>query len=286
MLLAAAVLAAAPATAGQVAPAPVAPASPPPSPPPGVTGARLRLPGYLSADEVPDTFKVLPPAPSGSSPARAEDKAVYKQTRALQGSPRWTLAASDAVLNPFSILNAQSCALGVTLNANNAPTLVTLLTRSGRDASHIVNRAKDQFKQLRPFVAEGGPICTENARDSVAKSFSYPSGHATYAWAASLILAELAPDRAGPLMARARAFGESRVVCGVHWVSDVEEGRDNASILLAVLHANAQFSADLAEARLEVKAALASRPQGAPDPAASDLCRMQADAAARTPWTR
>jgi acid phosphatase (class A) len=31
-----------------------------------------------------------------------------------------------------------------------------------------------------------------------------------------LILAELAPERATPILNRGRAYGESRVVCGVH----------------------------------------------------------------------
>ena len=244
------------------------------------------LPGYLPSDGVPDSFRILPPAPSGDSPARRADIAAYRETRGLRGGERWDLAASDAVLTPFSILDDESCALGVRLDRTNAPHLIDLLTRTERDASHIVNKAKDQFRQVRPFVALGGPICTEADRDGVAKSYSYPSGHATYSWAVGLILAELAPDRATPILARARAYGESRVVCGVHWVSDVEEGRTNASVLLAVLHAQPQFEADLAGARREVDAARAesaTRPQ-AGAPAGPVRCAL--DASGHTPWTR
>ena len=240
--------------------------------------------GYLPNETVPDTFKILPPPPKSSSPARSEDEAAYRETRKLQGAPRWALASDDAVLTPLSLLADESCAMNVSLGPANAPELVKLLTRVGRDSSQIVNKAKDQFKQLRPFVVEGGPICTESDRQGIAKSYSYPSGHSTYSWAASLILAELAPERATPILARGRAYGESRVVCGVHWVSDVEEGRTNASILVAVLHSNPAFMADLAEAKLEVASAYAAGGSSHIIPA--NRCAAEAAAAAHTPWTR
>ncbi|MFX8852512.1 phosphatase PAP2 family protein, partial [Acinetobacter baumannii] len=89
------------------------------------------------------------------------------------------------------------------------------LGRVGRDASSITNLAKDHFERPRPFIAPGGAICTESDRAGLMKSYGYPSGHATFSWAVGLILAELVPDRATDILARARAFGESRVVCGV-----------------------------------------------------------------------
>jgi acid phosphatase (class A) len=92
----------------------------------------------------------------------------------------------------------------------------------------------------------------------LAKSASYPSGHSTLSWAWGLILAELAPDRATEIMLRAREIGDSRVICGVHYVSDVEEGRINGSILVAALHANPEFSVDLERSRAEVAAARAA----------------------------
>ena len=54
---------------------------------------------------------------------------------------------------------------------------------------------------------------------------------------------------------RARSIGESRVVCGVHYLSDVEEGRTNGSALVAALHSSPEFRADMEKARAEVAAA-------------------------------
>lgn len=44
-------------------------------------------------------------------------------------------------------------------------------------------------------------------------------------WARGLLPMALAPVRAGALLARAQASGQSRMVCGVHWQSGVAAGR-------------------------------------------------------------
>ena len=87
---------------------------------------------------------------------------------------------------------------------------------------------------------------------------SYPSGHSAIGWAWALILAEAAPDRADAILARGRSFSQSRIVCNVHWLSDTEEGRMMGSAVVAKLHDNATFRADLDAARGEIAAARAA----------------------------
>ena len=62
---------------------------------------------------------------------------------------------------------------------------------------------------------------------------SYPSGHNAIGWASALILAEIAPERADLVLARGRAFGQSRVICNVHWQSDASEGRTMGAAAVA-----------------------------------------------------
>ena len=61
-------------------------------------------------------------------------------------------------------------------------------------------------------------------------------------------------DRSAELVARGRAFGDSRRVCNVHWLSDVEQGQVVASAVFARLQSEPEFQADLAAARAEAKA--------------------------------
>ena len=233
--------------------------------------------GYLGAN-VPDSSVFIPPPPPVGSPADTVDVSTFDNTRRLQGSPRWSLATSDAVQSPAAMLADFQCAVGAPLSAATAPRLNHLLTRLARDAGSIVNKAKDKYQRPRPFTRRPGPICVDN-RDDIAKSWSYPSGHSTGGWSTALVLAELAPDRAAQILARGRAYGESRVVCGVHYVSDIEAGRSNAAGLVAALHADPAFRADVAAARAELEGLRKS----APAPAGAQ-CDLQAQASAQTPW--
>jgi acid phosphatase (class A) len=198
------------------------------------------------------------------TPRYEADRQVFRQTRALNGSNRWKLAQNDD--NSAGILKDLSCAIGVELTAKNAPTLARMIPRVGRDSSRLTNLPKDALKRQRPFLIDRGPVC-------IAKpdSYDYPSGHVTWGWTVGLIMAELAPDRATDILIRARAFGESRLVCGVHNLSAIEAGRTNGSIIVAALHGEPEFRKDLEAARSEVAAARKAGP--APDAAA---CKAEA----------
>ena len=90
---------------------------------------------------------------------------------------------------------------------------------------------------------------------------SYPTGHGLIGWSWALVIAEVAPEHASAVLARGRDFGDSRVVCGVHYPSDIEAGRYLGSALVSRLHQDPAFVSDLATARAEVAA---SKSRGAP----------------------
>jgi acid phosphatase (class A) len=240
-----------------------APAQPPAAPTP--------LTGYLAGNPI-DTYKILPPAPVAGTTRYEADRTIFLQTRKLQDSARWKLAQNDD--NSAAIMKDLACAVGVEITAKNAPTLASMIPRIGRDASRLTNLPKDIYKRDRPFRVDEGPVC-------IAKpdSYDYPSGHNTWGWTMGLIMAELAPDRATEILIRAKAFGESRLVCGVHNLSAVEAGRTNGSIVVAALHGDEAFRKDLEVARKEVAAARKAGP--APDPA---TCAAEAELTAKSPY--
>ena len=79
-------------------------------------------------------------------------------------------------------------------------------------------------------------------------------------WAWGLVMAELAPAKASGLLEAGREIGDSRVICGVHYQSDVEAGRMLGAAMVAAEHANAQFRADFAAAKAELAKAHATAP--------------------------
>jgi acid phosphatase (class A) len=234
---------------------------------------------YLTPEATPDATNLLGPPPPDGSGTKAGDVATYQATRKLEGSPRWALAARDADYGPAVMLADFSCAVGARLTPDNSPALLRLFSRLQIDSGRIMGRAKIAYKRPRPFVELGGTICVK-PDPGLAKSYSYPSGHSTYSWTAGLILSQTAPDRAAAILARARAYGESRVVCGVHYESDVAAGRAAASALFSALQTSGDYQADVEAAKADL-ARLRAGPGSAPDAAA---CKVETDASATPVW--
>lgn len=259
---------------------PSGPATPGPASAPSLEKDKLATAapkGYLSEEVTPNLVAILPPPPAGHSAAEAADRAVYNATRAFEGSPRWALATNDVADGGAALLEDYACVLGQRIDQTRVPDLMRLLDRARIDIARATRTAKRRYRRLRPFVGNEAPICVARTPE-LADSFSYPSGHASQGWAYGLIMASLMPEKATQFLVRSRLYGESRVVCGVHWLSDVEAARTGASALMAVLLAEPGFRADLERARADLTRALSG--EGAkPDPT---LCARE-EAAARQP---
>jgi acid phosphatase (class A) len=132
-----------------------------------------------------------------------------------------------------------------------------LMRRAMVDASASTKLAKEHYMRARPFAVNGQPSCTPKDEPDLRKNGAYPSGHAAIGWAWALILAEMAPEQADAILARGEAIAQSRVICNVHWDSDVIEGRFMGAATVAVLHSNPAFVADLKSAKAELAAARA-----------------------------
>jgi acid phosphatase (class A) len=230
---------------------------------------------YLDPALLPDAGVILPPPPPLGSPAVTLDGQTFLQSRALkqQDPQRWALATRDAQRDADHLIGDFACALGLSLNRSTAPALYRLLDRTGGDIRAEEGTAKQHFARVRPYVNNHQPICVARFTRQ-DQSSSYPSAHATLGWATALILTELAPDHSSAILARGRAYAESRVVCGVHWLSDVQAGMLNGAAILAALHSSADFRADLQQARDEIQAA-EKNPAGYPNPA---ICTIERDA--------
>ena len=212
--------------------------------------------GYLPAGAEPDSATLLPAPPAGA--AAAADQAHMQAALGLRGSARFSQAAVDAELGFPQAAPLFACALGVEIDLEHTPATWRLLRRTLDDAARSTRSAKDRYQRPRPFLSNGAPTCTPEDEPQLAHSGSYPSGHTAIGTLWSLVLASAVPDRADALLARGRAFGQSRVVCNVHWQSDVAEGQFMGMATFARLQGEPAFRADLEAARAELAAARAA----------------------------
>lgn len=212
----------------------------------------VRPDGYLSA--AMDGAALVGPPPAAGSPEDLAEKGYYAETRAMAGTPRWAQASADAELTPGALGHGFGCAAGVEISPRTTPATFRVLGRVGTDIRNNIRAPKDHYQRARPAVGNEAPICVPRDPALMADG-SYPSGHAMLGWTYALLLAELKPDQAQAILQRGKDFGDSRVICGVHHMSDVEAGRTLAAALVARLHAEPAFAADMAAARAELAGA-------------------------------
>lgn len=209
--------------------------------------------GYLAPQELPDSAALLPPPPARDSAAFAADRQM-SEVRKLRDTPRGAQALLDDDLSFPNAAGIFSCAMKIPVSESLTPHLYALLRRTRTDAAAVSDAAKDRYQRPRPFTENHDPTCAPAKEAGLATNGSYPSGHTSVGWAWALILSEAAPEHADAILARGRSFGESRLICNAHWQSDVLQGRFMGASVVARLHGNAQFRADLDAARAEIAA--------------------------------
>lgn len=174
----------------------------------------------------------LPPA-AGSATAK-EDLAILLW---LQGARTPEMEANAWLLLERN-LGSFSRALGVDM-AKTTPQINAALKTFLKPVDAVMGSLKDRYRRPRPFVAESQiKPCLPREQ-----GYSFPSGHSTWYRAASELLADLVPERRTRLVAVGSHGGNSRVLCGVHYPSDVSAGQRLGVAAAAQLIASPQWKA-------------------------------------------
>jgi len=222
--------------------------------------------GYLIKDDLPDFLQVLPPVPMPQSEDDNADVTLLQLWRRAENSPRWQLAKADAELSYSRFAEAY----GADIDPAKTPLLFHLLERVEADVSGPLGQAKEFYHRPRPYqrfpMEHVCGFTTTPSPDPVSQTGnSYPSGHSVFGWTTALVLAEVAPDRAQTILARAREYGESRIVCAAHFPSDVLGGQLLTAAVFSRLHAVADYNRDLHCAQQERAIALKTKEQLSPE---------------------
>ena len=205
--------------------------------------------GYLHEEPPLNSAAFLPPPPASGSAHQAADDAASEALRGLEAAP---VGHKPLLMRNF----ASRCGANIQLrvrgfcNPGQTPALYRLLQRSLTDFGLASYPAKRAHQRQRPFLINGGEICTPDDREMLETDGSYPSGHSAIGWGWALTLSQLAPARAEALLPR-RLRVQSRMVCNVHWLSDTQAGMAVGAAAFARLQNNALFQATIAAGGIE-----------------------------------
>jgi acid phosphatase (class A) len=207
--------------------------------------------GYLQGDEITYLAYLAAPPAEGSTEDQL-DVAAVKTLQAGVTEDRWKQAQADALY----LFPQFEAAFGAPIDRQHAPHLVHLLNEALRDVSWPTNAGKGYFARARPYQRlQLERVCAETVGpqlppDPTDRS-SYPSGHSAAGWTTALILAQVAPDNAPAILARADDYALSRVICGDHFPTDVQASRMLAAAVVAREATVPAFQRDLACAMAE-----------------------------------
>ena len=211
---------------------------------------------YSTLSEAVDGTALLLPPPlplKAGDPVNDRDRLAYEEGKKLRQTPRGDLAHLDAD-SSLVHLSFQE-AFGVKITKEGTPKLFAFIKRLRKETGSLAVRGvKEKYHRIRPFVYYGEPTCFREDEERLAKEGSYPSGHSSNAWATALILAEINPANKDAILARGLDMGRSRIICGYHWASDVENARITGAASVAILHANPWFIRDLNAVKAEFAA--------------------------------
>ena len=218
-----------------------------PAPPPSAQPTHPATPERNPAVQVDATVFVPPPPQAGGALELAERAVV----RGPWTAERRRQALEDNAVDPFAAFDS---VLGPNFTRANFPATYAVLDRAGRAAGFAGDPVKFVYRRPRPFVSDSAitPCIPDDAR--LRASYSYPTGHGALGFGWALVLAELVPSRADAIIDRGRDFGWSRIVCGVHYPSDLSAAHVVASAAIARLHADPDFQREFAAARAELAA--------------------------------
>ena len=205
---------------------------------------------FISLEQMPKLVKIMPAPPAFDSPEFANDVVRYgwgKQQR--QDSVRVALAIADAEWDDHAKLYLQwKDAFGLAINAEETPEIWKLMETSLATTDPMRKEVKAFYGRQRPFERFNDSM-PSHEEDNLRGEGSYPSGHSL-----SLLLAQIAPERAAEIFSRGWDYCNSRVIVGAHWQSDVDASRTAASIGFCALQGCPEFIKQMKKAQKEYKA--------------------------------
>ena len=188
---------------------------------------------YLTEEELPDLVQCLPAPPDTIGEAFTHDIMRYMWGKTQRLDPeRLAVAKRDAVWDLDTLRAIYSVPFGMEISPEKTPEIYRAFVNGISTVEQIRFRPKAHYFRMRPY-----------ARFKEASIFPQDN-----------------PEAAEALFARAFVSGESRVIAGCHWQSDVDASATAACIGYARMQTSLGYRVQIALAREEFRRLTASKP--------------------------
>ena len=219
---------------------------------------------YFELDQLPKLIDIMPEPPAFDSPEFAADVVRYCWGKQQRLDPeRVAQAIADAEWDDHAKLyGLWKDAFGLEITEAGTPEIWKLMETSLATTDPMRKETKAHYKRQRPFERYDDAM-PSHEEDELRGEGSYPSGHSLRGWTISLLLAQIAPQRANQIFKRGWDYCTSRVIVGAHWQSDVDNSRTAASIGYCALQGSEAFIEQMRKAQAEYVAKVGASGIGA-----------------------
>ena len=206
---------------------------------------------YFNIFQLPNPCIYLPAPPDTTSTRFVNDIMQYMWGKTLRNTPRGEQARREAVFDVDTMLKHFSKPFGYELSAETTPAIYQVIYRGFGTIHGGTSLAKAHYMRARPYMRFNEPTIVPEDEEELRHNGSYPSGHTVVGWGMALLLSEINPDKQDEILTMGYEWGQSRVIAGFHWQSDVDAARLVASAVYARLHTSDAFLEDMRKARAE-----------------------------------
>ena len=206
---------------------------------------------FVSPEKLPVVKEFMPAPAYPGSLGYSADSLYYlygKSLRQTKGDSAILFAQNKLK----AMLRFYGDVIGLSLNEKDFPEIAVLIRSVLKQSKPVTKAAKEKFARHRPYQDFKEPTLVPE-EESPTNFTSYPSAHSTQAWLVSLVFVLLDPAHQNEILKLGYDIGQSRVIAGFHYQSDVDAARAIASAIFARLCAEPEFLNKVQKAKAEIE---------------------------------
>ena len=217
----------------------------------------MQLKGLSESDmkaSFPVITKILDAPPTIDEYCFSGDLFSHWQAKELRSTERGAQADADVSIADDYLINAfAECSPVVTISESETPYIVMLIKTLKLSLNSHATSLKGMTQRKRPYVQFNEPYTHDSEAWQHYSESSFPSRHAMIGWGLALALTEIMTDCQNEILKRGYEYGESRIIKGSGYATDMQAARIMAACDMSKLHNEPMFKTLFEYAKQEYK---------------------------------